>query len=139
MSRGKARPASTTTIEPSHSYTVRFLPTSPRPPSATIRQVPSIARSVRGWVGPADRALMRPSRAVLGTTVLGGAAVLASLWRVRGVALTPFALFLAAAILIELFEESDRERSREPVESERFRLGAAVQVAALLVLGPWAG
>jgi len=82
---------------------------------------------------------MRPSRAVLGTTVLGGAAVLASLWRVRGVALTPFALFLAAAILIELFEESDRERSREPVESERFRLGAAVQVAALLVLGPWAG
>jgi putative nucleotidyltransferase with HDIG domain len=82
---------------------------------------------------------MRPSRAVLGTIVVGGLAVLASLWEVRGVALTPFALFLAAAILIELFEESDRERSREPVESERFRLGAVVQVAALLVLGPWAG
>jgi putative nucleotidyltransferase with HDIG domain len=82
---------------------------------------------------------MRPSRFVLGTIVLGAAAVLASLWQVRGVALTPFALFLAAAILIELFEESDRERSREPVESERFRLGAAVQVAAVLVLGPWAG
>ena len=82
---------------------------------------------------------MRPSRAVLGTIVLGAIAVLASLWQVRGVALTPFALFLAAAILIELFEESDRERSREPAETERFRLGAAVQVGALLVLGPWAG
>ena len=82
---------------------------------------------------------MRPSRAVLGTIVLGGLAVLASLWEVRGVALTPFALFLAAAILVELFEESDRERSREPVETDRFRLATAVQVAALLVLGPWAG
>jgi putative nucleotidyltransferase with HDIG domain len=82
---------------------------------------------------------MRPSRAVLGTIVLGATAVLASLWQVRGVALTPFALFLAAAILIELFEESDRERSREPVETARFRLGAAVQVGAVLVLGPWAG
>jgi putative nucleotidyltransferase with HDIG domain len=81
---------------------------------------------------------MRPSRAVLGTIVLGGFAVLVSLWQARGVALTPLALFLAAAILVELFEESDRERSREP-GAERFRLGAAVQIAALLVLGPWAG
>jgi HD-GYP domain-containing protein (c-di-GMP phosphodiesterase class II) len=82
---------------------------------------------------------MRPSRAVLGTIALGGFAVLASLWEVREVALTPFALFLAAAILMELFEESDRERSREPSGAERFRLGAAVQIAAVLVLGPWAG
>ena len=80
---------------------------------------------------------MRPSRAVLGTTVLGGGAVLASLWQVRGVALTPFALFVAAAIAIELFEESDRERSREPSGSDGLRLGAAVQVATLVVLGPW--
>jgi HD-GYP domain-containing protein (c-di-GMP phosphodiesterase class II) len=81
---------------------------------------------------------MRPSRAVLGTIVLGGLAVLVSLWQLRGVALTPFSLFLAAAILVELFEESHRERSREP-GAERFRLGAAVQIAAVLVLGPWPG
>src|SRR4051794_28777397 len=82
---------------------------------------------------------MRPSRAVLGTIVLGAAAVLASLSQVRGVPLTPFALFLAAAILIELLEESDRERSREPLGGEGFRLAASVQLATVLVLGPWAG
>jgi putative nucleotidyltransferase with HDIG domain len=82
---------------------------------------------------------MRPSRAVLGTIVLGGVAVLASLWEARHVAPTPFALFLAAAILIELFEEPERERSRELVAGDRLRLAAAVQIAALLVLGPWAG
>jgi putative nucleotidyltransferase with HDIG domain len=82
---------------------------------------------------------MRPSRAVLGTIVLGAVAVLASLWEARGVALTPFALFLAAAILVELFEEPERDRSREPVEGDRLRLSTAVQIAALLVLGPWAG
>jgi putative nucleotidyltransferase with HDIG domain len=53
--------------------------------------------------------------------------------------LTPLALFLATAILVELFDDSDRDRSREPAETERFRLGAAVQIAAVLVLGPWAG
>jgi putative nucleotidyltransferase with HDIG domain len=82
---------------------------------------------------------MRPSRAVLGTIALGGVAVLASLWQARAVSLTPLALFLATAILVELFEEPERERSREPVEGDRLRLSAAVQVAALLVLGPWAG
>src|SRR6202521_2833821 len=39
-SRGKARPASTTTIESSASKTVMFLPTSPRPPSGMMRQTP---------------------------------------------------------------------------------------------------
>jgi HD-GYP domain-containing protein (c-di-GMP phosphodiesterase class II) len=52
---------------------------------------------------------------------------------------TAFALFLAAVILVELFEESDRERSREPIRWERFRLSAAVQIAAVIILGPWAG
>jgi HD-GYP domain-containing protein (c-di-GMP phosphodiesterase class II) len=52
---------------------------------------------------------------------------------------TAFALFLAAVILVELFEESDRERSREPIEWERFRLSAAVPIAAVILLGPWVG
>jgi putative nucleotidyltransferase with HDIG domain len=82
---------------------------------------------------------MRPSRAVLGTIVLGSAALLAALWHVRDARVTPLALFLAATILIEVFAESDRERTRAPVETERFGLGPAVHVAAVLVLGPWAG
>ena len=53
--------------------------------------------------------------------------------------LTSLALFLAAAILVELVEESDHERSRSPIQLERFRLASAVHVGALIVLGPWAG
>src|SRR3954447_14085649 len=45
-SRGKARPASTTTIESSASYAVMFLPTSPRPPSGMILQEPIRIRSL---------------------------------------------------------------------------------------------
>jgi HD-GYP domain-containing protein (c-di-GMP phosphodiesterase class II) len=52
---------------------------------------------------------------------------------------TAFALFLSAILLVELFEESDRERSREPIRLERFQLAAAVQIAAVIVLGPWRG
>jgi HD-GYP domain-containing protein (c-di-GMP phosphodiesterase class II) len=53
--------------------------------------------------------------------------------------LTSLALFLAAAILVELVEESDHERSRSPIHLERLRLASAVHVGALIVLGPWAG
>jgi hypothetical protein len=48
-------------------------------------------------------------------------------------------LFLAAAILVGLFEDSGRERLRGPIESERFRLASAVQIAAVIMLGPWWG
>jgi hypothetical protein len=70
----------------------------------------------------------------LGLGVLG-----ISVFRISGVAHTAFALFLAAVILVELFEESDRERAREPMQWERFRLAAAVQIGAVIMLGPWAG
>jgi HD-GYP domain-containing protein (c-di-GMP phosphodiesterase class II) len=53
--------------------------------------------------------------------------------------LTRLALFLAAVILVELVEESDQERSRSPIQLQRFRLASAVHVGALIVLGPWAG
>ena len=52
---------------------------------------------------------------------------------------TTLALFLAAAILVALFEDTDRERSRGPIQPDRLRLASAVQIAALIVLGPWAG
>ncbi len=82
---------------------------------------------------------MRPSRSSLVTIALGLGVLGISLARISGVAHTAFALFLAAVILVELFEESDRERAREPMQWERFRLAAAVQIAAVIMLGPWAG
>src|SRR5438094_501469 len=116
-----------------------FFPTSPRPPRATILQESVICPSLSGEGDPADRGGMRPSRSSLATIALGLGVLGISLAKISHVAHTAFALFLAAVILVELFEESDRERSREPMQWERFRLAAAVQIAALIVLGPWAG
>jgi len=82
---------------------------------------------------------MRPSRSNLATIAIGLGVLVVSLIRVADVANTAFALFLAAAILVELFEESDLERGRAPMQSERFRLASAVQIGAVIVLGPWAG
>jgi HD-GYP domain-containing protein (c-di-GMP phosphodiesterase class II) len=52
---------------------------------------------------------------------------------------TTLALFLAAAILVALFEDADRERSRAPMQPDRFRIASAIQLAAVIVLGPWSG
>src|SRR5438132_7367205 len=95
--------------------------------------------SLSGEADSADKGGMRPSRSSLATIGLGLGVVGVSLTKISHVANTAFALFLAAVILVELFEESDRERSREPIQWQRFRLAAAVQIAALIVLGPWAG
>jgi HD-GYP domain-containing protein (c-di-GMP phosphodiesterase class II) len=82
---------------------------------------------------------MRPSRSSLVTIAIGLGVLGLSLARISGIDHTAFALFLAAVILVELFEESDHERAREPMQWERFRLAAAVQIAAVIMLGPWAG
>jgi HD-GYP domain-containing protein (c-di-GMP phosphodiesterase class II) len=82
---------------------------------------------------------MRPSRSSVVTIALGLGVAVVSLAKLSGVPRTSFALFLAAVILVELFEEPDRERSREPLQWDRFQLAAAVQIAAVIVLGPWAG
>jgi len=50
---------------------------------------------------------------------------------------TTLALFLAAAILIGLFEDADRERPRGPIYADRLRIASAVQIAAVVMLGPW--
>src|SRR5207247_7559085 len=54
-----------------------------------------------------------------------------------GMGHTTLALFLAAAILVGLFEDSDRERLRGPIHLDRFRIAGAVQIAAVIMLGPW--
>ena len=41
---GKRRPTSTTTMRPSYSTTVMFLPISPSPPSGRTRRVPLTRR-----------------------------------------------------------------------------------------------
>src|SRR5262245_798201 len=53
-SRGNARPASTTMISPSSSYTVMFLPTSPRPPSGMIRSASLTGLSLRAGLEGKD-------------------------------------------------------------------------------------
>ena len=82
---------------------------------------------------------MRPAWPVLGTILVACGVVGVGVWKAFDASLTTFALFLAAAILTELFEQSDRERSREPIENEPFRLASVVHVAAILMLGPWVG
>ena len=82
---------------------------------------------------------MRLSRSSLVTIALGLGVLGFSLTRISGIGQTALALFLAAVILVELFEESEGERSREPMQWERFRLAASVQIAAVIMLGPWAG
>jgi putative nucleotidyltransferase with HDIG domain len=82
----------------------------------------------------ADTDHMRP---VLGTIIAGCALVAFGAWKAFDASLTTLALFLAAGILTELFEQSDRERSREPIEHEPLRLASGVLVAAILVVGPW--
>ena len=51
----------------------------------------------------------------------------------------PDRCFLAAAILVELFEDSDRERLRGPIHRIASGSPAAVQIAAVIILGPWSG
>ncbi|MBW8741947.1 MAG: hypothetical protein JF623_04830, partial [Acidobacteria bacterium] len=82
---------------------------------------------------------MRPPLPILGTILLGLAASAAGVWRLPSVSPATAALFAAAAIVTELFEETARERMREPIEMERFQLAAAVDIAAVLLVGPWVG
>jgi HD-GYP domain-containing protein (c-di-GMP phosphodiesterase class II) len=82
---------------------------------------------------------MRATRSSLATIGLGLAVLGLSAVKAFEASGTAFALFLAASILLELYEEPDRERSREPIHPDRFRLASAVHVAALIMLGPWAG
>src|SRR4051794_26361780 len=82
---------------------------------------------------------MRPSRSSLASIALGLGVLAFAAVKVADVARTAFMLFLAAAILVELFEDAARDRTRGPIQSDRFRLAAAVQIAAVIVLGAWAG
>src|SRR6266498_2609925 len=109
-----------------------FFPTSPRPPRATILQVPSIKAQSKAptWRRRPKARAAAPPGALSGRRAAADKAVMGH---------TTLALFLAAAILVGLFEDSDRERARGPIHPDRFRLASAVQIAALIMLGPRSG
>jgi HD-GYP domain-containing protein (c-di-GMP phosphodiesterase class II) len=68
----------------------------------------------------------------LGVTVAGGFAA-------AGRPLTALALFTAAALAAELLEEPESARIREPVGPGVLRVASGVDLAAVIVLGPWRG
>jgi HD-GYP domain-containing protein (c-di-GMP phosphodiesterase class II) len=53
--------------------------------------------------------------------------------------LTALALLGAAALAAELLEEPDASRVREPLGPGAFRVASGVDLAAVIVLGPWRG
>src|SRR5438034_8956381 len=53
--------------------------------------------------------------------------------------LTALALLGAAALAAELLEEPDASRIREPLGPGAFRVASGVDLAAVIVLGPWRG
>ncbi len=68
----------------------------------------------------------------VGVTVVGGFAA-------AGEPLTALALFGAAALAAELLEEPENARVREPLGPGVFRVASGVDLAAVIVLGPWRG
>ncbi|HET7759960.1 MAG TPA: HD domain-containing phosphohydrolase, partial [Gaiellaceae bacterium] len=56
-----------------------------------------------------------------------------------GLPLTVLALFAAAALAAELLEEPESARVREPLGPGVFRVASGVDIAAVIVLGPWRG
>src|SRR5207249_2250601 len=73
-------------------------------------------------------------------TVLAGIGVCAGgVFSAMNRPLTALALFAAAALAAELLEEPESARVREPVGSGVFRVASGVDLAAVIVLGPWRG
>ena len=82
---------------------------------------------------------MRVSSSRAAVIALGFAALaVAALKLLSGVSdWTAVALFAAALIVTELVQDADRIRTREPSDFEPFRIAAALQMAAAIILGPW--
>jgi HD-GYP domain-containing protein (c-di-GMP phosphodiesterase class II) len=73
-------------------------------------------------------------------TVLAGLGVtVAGAIEAAGRPLTALALLGAAALAAELLEEPESARVREPVGPGVFRVASGVDLAAVIVLGPWRG
>ena len=82
---------------------------------------------------------MRLSLLAYATVVAGLGVTVAGALDAAGRPLTALALFAAAALAAELLEEPESARIREPVGPGVFRVASGVDLAAVIVLGPWRG
>ncbi|MFL5923715.1 MAG: HD-GYP domain-containing protein [Gaiellaceae bacterium] len=82
---------------------------------------------------------MRLSLLAYLTVAAGIGACVAGALAAAGEPLTALALFGAAALAAELLEEPENVRVREPLGPGVFRVASGVDVAAVIVLGPWRG
>jgi HD-GYP domain-containing protein (c-di-GMP phosphodiesterase class II) len=73
------------------------------------------------------------------TVAAGIGACAAGAVAAAGEPLTALALFGAAALAAELLEEPENARVREPLGPGVFRVASGVDIAAVIVLGPWRG
>ncbi len=89
---------------------------------------------------------MEPDTRIVRLSVLAYVSVAAGLaacaygaYVAAGLPLTALALFGAAALAAELLEEPESARVREPLDPGVFRVASGVDIAAVIVLGPWRG
>lgn len=82
---------------------------------------------------------MRFSVLAYATVAAGVGVIVAGGLAAAGEPLTALALFAAAALAAELLEEPDSARVREPLGPGVFRVASGVDLAAVIVLGPWRG
>jgi putative nucleotidyltransferase with HDIG domain len=82
---------------------------------------------------------VRPPFPVYATIALGAGTLVAAGVELRHASLGTVALFAAAAIGAELLRRSGDELSPDPIEEQTFNVSRPVQLAAVLVVGPWAG
>jgi HD-GYP domain-containing protein (c-di-GMP phosphodiesterase class II) len=82
---------------------------------------------------------MRLSVLAYATVAAGLGVTVAGVFDAAGRPLTALALFGAAALAAELLEEPESARIREPVGPGVFRVASGVDLAAVIVLGPWRG
>src|SRR5437763_15713023 len=112
-----------------------FFPTSPSPPSGMIRS--AISPQFRSRRARSDTGGMRARlHTTLGTIALGFAVLAVGAVKAAQDPTTTLAVFAAAAILVELWNGWD-EFGGDAVEERPFTLLVPVQIAAILVLGPW--
>ena len=72
-------------------------------------------------------------------TAVGVAVAAAGAFAASHHPLTALTLLGAAALAAELLEEPEHSRVREPLEPGAFRVASGVDLAAVIVLGPWRG
>jgi len=82
---------------------------------------------------------MRLSLLAYATVAAGVGVTVAGAYAAAGRPLTALALFGAAALAAELLEEPESARIREPMGPGVFRVASGVDLAAVIVLGPWRG